>query len=142
MKKRIKVKFMSFVQTLEIIIAVMIICAAIISIVSLLDQLWIYANNAANPDSFSLFLAASFNVIIGLEFLKMIIKQTPGSVVEVLLFAISRQLVIEHTTSFENLFGVLAIAVLFLVYRYLLLPSDLDTFSPIKTPEINQPSDK
>lgn len=142
MKEKIKEKFMSFVQILEIIIAVMIICAAIISIVSLSDQLLIYANNFADPDSFSLFLAASFNVIIGLEFLKMIIKQTPSSVVEVLLFAISRQLIVEHSTSLENLFGVLAIAVLFLIYRYLLVPYNQEPFSPVHTSEINQPSEK
>nr|WP_320025926.1 phosphate-starvation-inducible PsiE family protein [uncultured Acetobacterium sp.] len=139
MKKRIKARFMSFVQILEIIIAIMIICAAIISMVALIGQLFNFANNPNDLEGFSTFLGAAFNVIIGLEFLKMIIKQTPGSVVEVLLFAISRQLVVEHMTALENLLGVLAIAVLFLIYRYLLVCTPDEPFSPMRTSDSDEP---
>lgn len=139
MKRKIKTKFMSFLQILEIIIAVMIIGASIISIIALMEQLFHFAQQPTDPEGFRTFLGASFNVIIGLEFLKMIIKQTPGSVVEVLLFAISRQLVVEHTTALENLLGVLAIAVLFLIFRYLLGASAEEPFSPMSNAKGDQP---
>ena len=35
------------------------------------------------------------DLVIGIEFIKMLIKHTPGSVVEVLLFALSRHMVLE-----------------------------------------------
>lgn len=142
MKRKIKAKFMSLLQILEVIIAIMIIGAAIISMAALIIQLFNFANHPNDPEGFSTFLGAAFNVIIGLEFLKMIIKQTPGSVVEVLLFAISRQLVVEHTSSLENLLGVLAIAVLFLVYRYLLVCTPDEPFSPMRTSDSDQSSSK
>lgn len=141
-KTLIKSKFMSFVQILEIIIALMVIVAAIIAMIHLFSELLVYANNPKDPKGFSNFLEVSFNVIIGLEFLKMIIKQTPGSVVEVLLFAISRQLIVYHASAVENFLGVLAIAVLFLVYRYLLVGSENEPFSPIRTADRNETSNK
>lgn len=133
MKREIKKKFTGFVQIIEIIITICIICAACIALLALLNQLWSFINHPNDSEAFGLFLAASFNIIIGLEFVKMIIKQTPGSVIEVLLFAISRQLVVEHTSSLDNLLGVLAIAVLFLVYRYLVTPTEDEPFCPNPT---------
>ena len=141
-KAQIKSKFMGFVQILEIIIALMVIGAAIIAMIHLFYELLLYANDPKDPDGFSNFLEVSFNVIVGLEFLKMIIKQTPGSVVEVLLFAISRQMIVYHASALENFLGVLAIAVLFLVYRYLLVGSANEPFSPMRPSDRDEPGDK
>ena len=44
----------------------------------------------------------------------MLCKHTAETVVEVLMFAIARQMVVEHLATFETLIGVLAIAILFL----------------------------
>ena len=46
-------------------------------------------------------------------------KHTPETVIEVLLFAIARQLIVEHMTIFQNLIGVIAIAGLFATRKYL-----------------------
>lgn len=62
--------------------------------------------------------AASF-IIIGIEFIKMIATHTLDSVLDVMLLAIARQMIIEHTTPLENLLAALAVAVLFIVRKYL-----------------------
>ena len=44
-----------------------------------------------DPDAssaFNTFLGHVFNLVIGVEFIKMLSKHTPGSAIEVLLFAI------------------------------------------------------
>lgn len=68
-------------------------------------------------------LEHAFNLIIGVEFIKMLAKHTPGSAIEVLLFAIARQMVIEHTTPVENLVGIVTIALIFIIRKYLFVPS-------------------
>ena len=53
----------------------------------------------------------------------MMAKHTPGSAIEVLLFAIARQMIVEHTTPFENFLTVVTIAGLFAIRKFLFVPS-------------------
>ena len=62
---------------------------------------------------------------IGAEFIKMLCKHTPETVIEVLAFALARQLIVGHATPVENLITVIAIAILFAVRRFLLKRHDL-----------------
>ena len=45
-------------------------------------------------------------IAVALEFIKMLAQQTPETVIEVLLFAISKELIIKQTTQLENLAGI------------------------------------
>ena len=56
---------------------------------------------------------------------QMLSKHTPGSAIEVLLFAIARQMIVEHTTPLENFLTVITIAALFAIRKFfcLSLPS-------------------
>lgn len=114
-----KKKLIKFLEILEMIIAMFILIAVMISTFSLVNDLIIFGKNPLGENSFRLFLGSAFTIIIGIEFLKMIFKHTPGAVIEVLLFAISRQLVVEQTTTFENLMGVVAIGIIFFIRKYL-----------------------
>ena len=72
-----------------------------------------------------MFLAGKFIVesVLGICLLytsvKMLCTHTPGTVIEVLLFAISRQMIVGHVSGFEVLAGVAAIAGLFATHKYL-----------------------
>ena len=58
-------------------------------------------------------------IIIGIELIKMITSYTIDSVVDVMLLAIARQMIVEHTSSIENLIAVLSIGILFVIRKYL-----------------------
>ena len=62
---------------------------------------------------------ATLEYFLGVEFVKMLCTHTPGTVIEVLLFAISRQMIVGHVSGFEVLAGVAAIAGLFATHKYL-----------------------
>ena len=51
-------------------------------------------------------------ILIGAEMLKMITSYTIDSVVDVMLLAIARQMIVEHTSPQENLLAVLSVGVL------------------------------
>ena len=70
-------------------------------------------------DFFTTFLANGLSLVVGVEFVKMLCTHTPGTVIEVLLFAISRQMIVGHVSGFEVLAGVAAIAGLFATLMYL-----------------------
>jgi len=110
---------------LEIIICITIVIAIGISMITVtngLKELFLYP---LKQDAFKNFLGIAFNILIGIEFLKMIFRNNLSTVLEVLLFAIARQLIVEHKTVYENLVGIISIAILFLIRKYLFIP-DLD----------------
>ena len=57
-------------------------------------------------------LDTCFNLIIGVELIRMMYQHTPDTVFEVLLFAIARHIIIDNSSIFSSLIGVCAIAVL------------------------------
>ena len=69
------------------------------------------------------FLERSLDIVIGIEFIKMLAKHSPGSSLEVLLYAIARHLVVGHDSALENLLSVGAIALIFIVRKFFFVPS-------------------
>lgn len=67
------------------------------------------------------FLKSLFDAMIGVEFIKLLCRNDLYSMIEVLLFAVTRHLVIQHLETWEILIGTGAIAVLFAVRKFLFL---------------------
>ena len=122
MREKIPYTIYRFSQFLEVLVAVVVIVAIFISMASLVVGLKTVASEIGDSGTFQEFLALAFNVVIGIEFLKMLCRHNMSSAVEVLLFAVARQMVVEHTTPIENLVMVTAIAILFATRKYLFIP--------------------
>ena len=60
-------------------------------------------------------------IVVGLEFVRMLIDMTPGNTLEVLIVAISRQVIVSHDNPISNVCCVLCIAGLFAT-RHFLIP--------------------
>ncbi len=122
MKNKVQKKLYQYTVYFEMFIGFIIVIAIIITMFSLMIGLREMFLNPLEENALNKFLGIAFNIIIGLEFLKMLCNSNLSTVVEVLLFALARQLIVEHTTVFENLIGVLSIAILFLIRKYLFIP--------------------
>ena len=77
-----------------------------------------------DTDFFTTFLAQALSLVVGVEFVKMLCQHSAQTVVEVLMFATARQMVVEHLGPAETLLGVLSIAVLFAIRKYLMTDND------------------
>ena len=71
----------------------------------------------------SIFLQRALDIVIGIEFIKMLAKHSPGSSLEVLLYAIARHMVVGHESALENLLSVGAIALIFIVRKFFFVPA-------------------
>jgi uncharacterized membrane protein (DUF373 family) len=108
-------------QYLEIVCAFVMILAIIIAFLSVPNDLYsLFIDNGFDLDDF---IKKSFELVIGVELLKMFCRHDIDSVVEVLLFSIARQIVIEHLPVKEALLGIVAVAILFGVRRFLFVPA-------------------
>lgn len=70
-------------------------------------------------------LDTCFNLIIGVELIRMMYSHTPDTVFEVLLFAIARHIIMDHSSIWSSLIGVCAIAVLFATRKFLFCEFDI-----------------
>ena len=59
-------------------------------------------------------------IVVGLEFVRMLIDMTPANTLEVLIVAIARQVIISHDNPLSNVCCVLCIAGLFAIRRFLI----------------------
>ncbi len=77
-------------------------------------------------NSASTYLQNILTIIIGLEFVRMLINLTPANILEVLIVAIARQVIISHDNPLVNISCVLCIAGLFAVRKFLVSKHDLN----------------
>ena len=73
----------------------------------------------------STFLHNALTIVVGLEFVRMLIDTTPASILEVLTVAITRQVILNHDDVWSNLICVICIAGLFATRRFLIRRSEL-----------------
>ena len=64
-------------------------------------------------------------LIVGLEFVRMLLDMTPANTLEVLIVAIARQVIITHENPWSNVASVLCIAGLFAIRRFLIAKDEL-----------------
>ena len=91
-----------------------------------------------DTEFFSTFLSQALSLVVGVEFVKMLCQHSAQTVVEVLMFATARQMVVEHLGPAETLLGVLSIAVLFAIRKYLMTDNDdMNAHNCLKNTEEN-----
>ena len=64
-------------------------------------------------------------IVVGLEFVRMLIDTTPANILEVLTVAITRHVVLSHDDPWSNVACIACIAGLFAIRRYLIRRSEL-----------------
>jgi len=64
-------------------------------------------------------------VVVGLEFVRMLLDTTPTNILEVLMVAITRHVILSHDDPWSNIACIACIAGLFAIRRFLVLRSEL-----------------
>ena len=107
---------------LEVVLSAIVLVALLLSVVPLLQLL---PGLLTHGDSVEVreFLERALDIVIGIEFIKMLAKHSPGSVLEVLLYAIARHMIVGHEDAVQNLVSVGAIALIFIIRKYFFVPS-------------------
>ena len=109
---------------LEYVIAIILILAIIIQGVKLFFNLETIFSSNLSDENLTLFLSYSFNLVIVLEFVRMLIKHSMENVTEVLVFTIARKIIVDHVTDFSLLISIACIIVLLASRKYLLVKQD------------------
>ena len=120
--RRVEHIFRRILHFVEQIIAVLTIVVLIGALALEIYQMVItegYFSDVSN------FLHNVLTIVVGLEFVRMIIDTTPANVLEVLTVAITRHVILSHDDPWSNLACIACIAGLFAIRRFLIRRSEL-----------------
>ena len=103
---------------------------AVMTILALLGALGVeiyhmIASGAAYFADVETMLHHILNIVVGLEFVRMLIDPTPANILEVLTVAITRHVVLSHDDPWSNVACIACIAGLFAIRRFLIRRSEL-----------------
>ena len=122
MHKKVNTFFNIVIHVLEYVIA----------IITLAVLLWVLGREIIKMFSVENYLSevndylnSILTIVVGLEFVRMLINLTPANTLEVLIVAIARQVILNHTSSVNNIICVVCIAGLFAIRRFLIPKTEL-----------------
>ena len=130
MRKKLQDKMFEVSYIFELFISVIVGIAILLLAVRLIIDTINPSVYSEGVNALVKILDDAITLAIGAELIKMLCKHTPETVIEVLAFALARQLIVGHAAAWENLITVIAIAVLFAIRRFLLKRHDM-----VETPD-------
>lgn len=77
----------------------------------------VHANGAS--EAFLEYIAKVLEIVVGIEFFRMLCKPDAAAVLEVVMFVIARHMIVHETTAVENLLSVVSIAIVVVLDIYL-----------------------
>ena len=116
-------KVLIVIETVIAIFSVLVLGAQLVELVR-----HICAEPAAflsGEDAVTDYLHHMLNIVIGLEFVKLLMHLTPANILEVLTMAISRGIIVSHGSAIDNLLSIVCIVALFAARRYLIPRAEL-----------------
>ena len=123
-KKKILSKLYGISYYLEMFISLLLIVVIIFLSVKLVINIFDINFMLSNEDVFTYFMENAMSLAVGVELIKMLCKHSASTVVEVLLFAIARQIIVSHSSVINMVAGVLCIVALLATRKFLFLPDD------------------
>lgn len=118
-EKKIKKILNNFTEILEWIINIIVLIAIVVATISLWEPFCAFLENRTQEGAFMQFIGYVFNVIIVIEFKKMLGKPDMNTVMEILVFVIVRHMIIVETSALENMLTIISVVIIFVVKKFL-----------------------
>ena len=117
MHKKVEFVMRNILHVLEFIIAVLTLIVLIGMLGLEVYKMFTVADYFSSMDQF---LHNILTIVVGLEFVRMLVDLTPANTLEVLIVALARQVILVHDNPLSNVASVLCIAGLFATRRFLI----------------------
>ncbi len=121
MNKKFSKFFYVSVHILEYLIAILTMVVLIGMLAFEIYKMFTVGGYFASADTY---LKSILTIVVGLEFVRMLINLTPANTLEVLIVAIARQVIVNHESALSNIACVLCIGGLFAIRKFLISKND------------------
>ena len=119
---RVEHIFRRILHFLERVVAALTIVALVVALVF---EVWHGISDVSYVADVSNYLHNILTIVVGLEFVRMLIDTTPANILEVLTVAITRHVILSHDDPWSNLACIACIAGLFAIRRFLIRHHEL-----------------
>ena len=119
---RVEHIFRRILHFLERVVASLTIIALVVALVF---EVWHGISDVSYVADVSNYLHNILTIVVGLEFVRMLIDTTPANILEVLTVAITRHVILSHDDPWSNLACIACIAGLFAIRRFLIRHHEL-----------------
>lgn len=118
----------TIVHVLELVIALIIVFFLVIGIFNMIEYVTAFiASSPANSYAiFQNFLGFALSLIVGAEFIKMILHNSTEALLELILFVIARKMLIYSSTLLDLVLGTVALLIVFVIMKFLLTESSIN----------------
>ena len=117
MREKMEVLFRKILHVMEFLIALLTLLVVIGMLGLEVYKMFTVADYFSTLDNY---LHNILTIVVGLEFVRMLIDLTPANTLEVLIVAIARHVILSHDDPLSNVACVVCIAGLFAIRRYLI----------------------
>ena len=145
-------RLLTISKRFEIALSIILLILVLLGMMDLIRSVYqAYIVDFANPVEYTQlngFLAEALLLVIGVELVVMLSLHIPGVLLEVLLYAIARKLILLPKSSGmgDLLLGILAIGVIFTIRKYLMSPQEreisLSRIYNLKSSKIEEDKDE
>lgn len=120
--EKVKKRLVSLATNMEMVLALCIIIGMAIGFVTIIGYFFDIAGTHGHEtyEMIKEFLAMALLIAIGLELVLMLLSHSTSSILELVLFAIARKLLIYSQTMMDVLIGTAAIVLIFVIRKYLM----------------------
>ena len=117
MREKMEIVFRKILHVLEFLIALLTLFVIVGMLAMEVHKMFTVPDYFATLDNY---LHNILTIVVGLEFVRMLIDLTPANTLEVLIVAIARHVILSHDDPLSNLACVICIAGLFATRRFLI----------------------
>lgn len=114
------------ISWLETLISLILILTTIALTIHLIINILHYDASSIGEGTMSTLLLHCFELIISLEFVRMLTKHSAASIIEIILFSIARSMIAEHQSPSETVLLIVALLILMVIRKYFLLSGDFE----------------
>jgi len=122
MKQKVSKIFTFSIHILEYVIAALSLLVLVFLIGYEVFKMFSIGGYFDNTDTY---IQNILTIVVGLEFVRMLINLTPANILEVLIVAIARQIITSHSTGWSTFLAVACIGGLFAIRKFLVPKREL-----------------
>lgn len=137
---KIRQKIHKATDIMDLIMALVVIVAVAVGIFNLISEFLVYWDNRISVKALPEFFESVFNIVIGIEFIKMLCKPDADTIVEVLIFLVARHMIINQTSTVDDLISIISMCILFTMRTFLSNPKKWHSkkIKKVKTEEMEE----
>ncbi len=114
--QKMKIRMAAAMNGCDYIISILVIIGVLAHLLNIPKQILLI-----QTDGLSCYLQYLFDILIAVELVKLLCTHELASMVEVVMFAVSRQVIVGHLEPIDNTVAVVSIMLLFVIRKYLFI---------------------